>query len=244
LAQAPKQETKEPTVDGFKIGAKRRAQLSAISSSLTPLQFLELVPDGDALVLLHVESRDIAKNPYLFSMVYLKPDNIEILYTISPGMSPSKRRVAILRYFINMVSLLEDAYEVDYVQLLQVIEASLKDLVEYVSSSYDDLYAMYDSLKNEHTLMKKKLSSLQASNDRLGIENLELKNRNDSLVIRVRELEAYSDEVIMLKIQEWLEEHDNEINVGEFSKVHKVPEQRVEEVLNKMVQSGLLKARE
>jgi hypothetical protein len=244
LAQAPKQETKEPTVDGFKIGAKRKAQLSAVSSSLAPLQFLELVPDGDALVLLHVESRDIAKNPYLFSMVYLRPDNIEILYTISPGMSPSKRRVAILRYFINLASLLEDSYEIDYVQLLQVIEASLKDLVEYVSGSYDDLYAMYDSLKNEHTLLKKKLSSLQASNDRFGIDNLELKNRNDALVIRVRELEAYSDEVMMLKIQEWLEEHNNEINVGEFSRVHKVPEQRVEEVLNKMVQSGLLKARE
>jgi len=244
LAQAPKQETKEPTVDGFKIGAERKAQLSEISSSLAPLQFLEPVPDGDALVLLHVESRDIAKNPYLFSMVHLRPDNIEIAYTISPGMSPSKRRVAILRYFINLISLLDEAYDVDYVQLLQVIEASLKDLVEYVSGSYDDLYAMYDSHKNENTLIKKKLSSMQASNDRLGIENLELKNRNDALVIRVRELETYSDEVMMLKLQEWLSEHDNEINVGEFSKVHKVPEQRVEDVLNKMVQSGLLRARE
>jgi len=244
MAEVAKQEAREPTVDGFSIGAKRKASLTEIASLLSPLQFLEIVPDGDALVLMHIESRDISKNPYLFSLVYLRPEEIEILYTISPGMSPSKRRVSILRYFINMVSLLDELYDIEYVQLLQIIESSLKDLTEYVSSSYDDIYAMYDSLKNEHSVLKKKVSTLQASSDRLGMENMELKSRNDALVIRVRELETYSDEVMMLKIQEWLAEHDSEINIGEFSKVHKVPEQRVEEVLNRMVQSGLLKARE
>jgi hypothetical protein len=244
MAQAPRQEVKEPTADGFKIGARRMAPMTSIADSLAPLNFLEIVPDADTLALIHVESRDIAKNPYLFTLVYLRPNEIELLYTVSPGMSPSKRRVVVLRYFINLVSLLEGSYDMDYQQLLQIIEASLKDLVEYVSSSYDDLYAMYDSLKNEHTLLKKKLAGLQASNDRIGIENMELKSRNDALVLRVRELEALSDEVMMLKIQEWLADHDNEINIGEFSKVHKVPEQRVEEVLNRMVQTGLLRARE
>ena len=63
-------------------------------------------------------------------------------------------------------------------------------------------------------------------------------------MLKVRELEAYSDEVLMLKIQEWLSDHNNEVNVGEFARIHKVGEQRVEAVLNKMVQGGLLKARE
>lgn len=244
MADEKKEEIKEPTVDGFSISARRKRDISEIVALLSPLKFLQMTPLGDTLELIHIESRDISKNPYLFSLVHLRPDAIEINYTISPGTSPSKRRVSILRYFINLISLLEDAYDVNHVVLLQIIESSLKDLTEYVSATYDDLYASYDSLKTEHAQMRKKLANLQSSTDALGIENMELKSTNDSLVLKVRGLEAYSDEVLMLKIQEWLADHNNEINVGEFARLHKVGEQRVEAVLNKMVQGGLLKARE
>ena len=244
LAENKKEEIKDPTVDGFSISARRKKDIAEIVSLLSPLRFLQMTPMGDTLELIHIENRDISQNPYLFSLVHLRPESIEINYTISPGMSPSKRRVSILRYFINLVSLLENAYDIDHVVLLQIIESSLKDLTEYVSATYDDLYASYDSLKTEHELMRKKLAGLQSSNDLVGIENMELKSTNDSLVLKVRELEAYSDEVLMLKIQEWLSDHNNEVNVGEFARIHKVGEQRVEAVLNKMVQGGLLKARE
>ncbi|VVC04077.1 Uncharacterised protein [Candidatus Burarchaeum australiense] len=244
VANEQKAPAGEPTVDGFSISAKRLRGVGEIVSLLSPLQFLEIAQSGDSLALIYVESRDIGKNPYLFSIIYLKPDGIEINYTISPGTSPSKRRVAILRYFINLLSLMEGAYNINYVEVLQIVESSLKDLTEYVSASYDDLYAMYDSLKTEHAQARKKTASLQSSNDLFSIENMELKSKNDALVLRVRELETYSDDVLMLKIQDWLGEHNNEINLSEFSKVHKVSEQRVESVLNRMVQEGLLRARE
>ncbi|RLG19626.1 hypothetical protein DRN67_02225 [Candidatus Micrarchaeota archaeon] len=239
-----KTEVKEPTADGFRIHATRKQDVKSIISLLSPLQFLRFATVGDTLSLIHIESRDISKNPYLFSLTHLKPNEIEIYYSISPGMSPSKRRIIILKYFVNLISLLEESYEVDHVQLLQIIEASLTDLTSYVSSSYDELYAMYDSLKTKFEQARKKLASLESSNERLSLENMELKGKNDALFLRVKELEAYSDEVLMLKIQKWIDEHENEINVGEFSKVFKVNEQRVEEVLNKMIQSGVLKARE
>ena len=244
MANEKKAEIKDPTVDGFSIYARQKLGLDEMVSLLSPLQFLRFAMTGDTLSLIHVESRDISKNPYLFSLASLKPESIEITYTISPGTSPSKRRISILRYFVNLVSLLDEAYEIDHVQLLQIIESSLKDLSEYVSSSYDELYAMYDSLKTEHIQARKKLASLESSNEHLGIENMELKGKSDSLTIRLKELERYSDEVLMLKIQQWLDEHENEINLDQFSKLHGVGEQRVEEVLNRMVQSGLLKARE
>jgi len=244
MAKKKNEPVKDPTVDGFTVTATRLKGPAELTSLLSPLQFLQVASAADTLSLIHVESRDISKNPYLFSLVNLTPNSIEIRYTISPGTSPSKRRVTILRYFINLISILEDAYELDHVELLQIIESSLKDLTEYVSSSYDDLYAMYDSLKTSQAHARKKIASLETSKERLSIENMELKGRNDSLVLRLRELETYTDEVLMLKIQQGLDEHDNEINIGRFAKLHKVAEQRVEEVLNKMVQGGLLKARE
>jgi Fic family protein len=63
------------------------------------------------------------------------------------------------------------------------------------------------------------------------------------LTIRVREAETYSDEVLMGKIQQWLKEHKNEINIFEFSKIFRVSETRVEQILNKMVNEGVLEVR-
>ncbi|MFH0817278.1 MAG: hypothetical protein V1909_01455, partial [Candidatus Micrarchaeota archaeon] len=74
-------------------------------------------------------------------------------------------------------------------------------------------------------------------------ENIELKSKIDDLTIRVREAEAYSDEVLIGKIQQWLKEHKNEINIFEFAKIFKVSETRVEQVLSKMVNDGILEVR-
>jgi len=248
MAQPAQQPTGAPSgelgTDGFKVGARRKATISQLLQTLAPLTFVEVAQELDVLALINVQSRDIQKNPYLFSLVKLGPNDIEISYTIAQNTSPSKRRLEILRYFINLISLIDDLYDIDHVQLLQVVESSLKDMTEYVSASYDQVYALYDALKSEHALLKKKLASAEASNERLSLENLELKSRLDALTLRVRELETMSDDVLMLKMQDWLGEHRNEINLSEFSKVHRVHEQRVEEVLNRMVQAGYLKLRE
>ena len=74
----------------------------------------------------------------------------------------------------------------------------------------------------------------------LGNRNFELKARNDELSLRLNELEALSDKALKAKVQEWIAEHDGEINVHEFAKVNKVIETRVEDALNKLVSEGYL----
>jgi len=244
VAEERAQEALEPRVDGFRFGAERRRGAEDIVKALSSLTFLEIVPEGDVVALINVESRDIQKNPYSFSLTYLKPKGIEVMYTIAPGTSPRKRRVDIFRFILNILTLLDECYEVNRKEFYQLVDAALKGVGEYVSSSYDEIFAKYDALRNENELLKKRVEGLQSANDRLGKDNMELKEKNDNLTLKLRELEGYSDEVLMLKIQEWLLEHKNEINVGEFSKVHKVREQRVESVLNRMVTEGLLAVRE
>jgi Fic family protein len=41
-------------------------------------------------------------------------------------------------------------------------------------------------------------------------------------------------------LQQWILEHNGTINVSEFSRIYKVPEMRVEEVLNKLLSEGYL----
>ncbi len=237
-------ESREPKVDGFRVRARRLKPIDEVIGLLSPLEFLEVVAEGDTLVLINVESRDIQRNPYLFSLTYLKPDRIEVKYTTTPTISPSKRRVDVFRFFLNLLTLLGESYEADARELYQLVDGGLKGLTDFASSNYEEIFAKYDHAKMEIDTLAKRVESLSSSNDRLGKDNMMLKNKNDELVLRVKELETLSDELLELKIQDWVEEHENSINLSEFCKVYKVNESRVEQMLNKMVMEGLLVSKE
>ncbi len=44
----------------------------------------------------------------------------------------------------------------------------------------------------------------------------------------------------ILRIQEWISDHQGAINVVEFAKYNRVPETRVEDLLNRLVRQGYL----
>jgi len=233
----------EPRVGGFRLQAKRLRTPSEISQRLSELSFLEMASDKDVLTALNVESRDIQKNPYLFSIVYFRPTMLEVLYSTLPNMSPKKRRLDVLRHFLNLMTLVEECYEVEMRQVYQLLEASASDMNEYVSADYDKLFALYDNLKADFSAIQKKYNEAKEASGTLSKENYELKTKNDELTLRLRGLETFSDSVLSLKVQEWLSEHKGEINISDFSKVYNVPEMRVEQILNKLVTEGYLETK-
>ncbi|MEW6328888.1 MAG: hypothetical protein AB1468_02100 [Candidatus Micrarchaeota archaeon] len=234
----------EPMVEGLKLSAKRVASVGNVIAMLRPLAFLKISVDGEQVVAVNVETRDIQKSPYLFSVFYLKPDVVELVYSVTPETSPRKRRVDVLRYFLDVISLLEDVYDFDHKGLCQMIGSALEEITEFASSAYNEIYAKYDNLKSDYAVLEKRVADLTNANEKLGLDSLDLKSKNDSLLLKVAELEKFSDDVLMVKIQEWLLEHKSEMDVAEFARIHKVSEARVEQVLNKMVGEGLLQALE
>ena len=229
-----------PTVSGFRIRGRRKASPTELSRNFSELSFLELSVEGDSLSALNVESRDIQKNPYLFSIVTFSPSMVDVKYTCLPNTSPKKRRIEVLRHFLNLITISEGSYEIGMAEIFQLLESAISSMTEYVSSDYDKLFAAYDNLKTEYSAVKKKVADLAESNSTLSKENFELKGRNDDLTLKIRELETFSDSVLSLKIQEWLSEHKGEINISDFSKVFNIPENRVEQMLNKLVTEGYI----
>lgn len=232
-----------PIVSGFRVQAKRTRPTKELSAHFSELSFLEMTVEGDTLAVLNVESRDLKKDPALFSIVRFKPGAIEAVYTCLSNMSPKKRRIEVLRHFLNMLTLAEDCYEVQIRQLYQLLEAAIADMTEYVSTDYDRLFSLYDNMKTEVAALQKKGRELAEGNASLSKENYELKSRNDELTLKLRSLETLSDPVLALKIQEWLSEHRGEINIADFSRVYNVPEMRVEQMLNRMVTEGYLETK-
>ncbi|MFH1785555.1 MAG: hypothetical protein ABH842_03935 [Candidatus Micrarchaeota archaeon] len=239
--QGAKEETHPPQVDGFKIKGKlKKGKLKDLGGLLRSISFLEIAPEKDVLNILYVESRDINKNPYLFSIIKLKEDGLDILYTIPPEIGPNKRRMDILRYLLNILSLVEGTYEVDQKTLYQLIENAVKELTGSVTMDYTKLFTSYDSLKKEVDDYKKKINRLNEQNQALTTQNYDLKSKNDELSIRVKELEGLSEDALKAKLQEWIAEHNGSINIGEFTKLYSVSNARVEELLNKLVNEGYL----
>jgi hypothetical protein len=232
-----------PMVNGFRIRARRKVMPAELSKNFSELSFLEMSVEKDALYVLNVESRDIQKNPFLFSIITFGPANVEAKYTCLANMSPKKRRIEVLRHFLNLLTLSEGAYEVNMSEIFQLLEASVSDMIEYVSSDYDKLYSAYDNIKPEQAMLSKKVKDLADGNSALSKENYDLKGKNDELSLKLKSLETFSDPVLSLKIQEWLSEHKGEVNIADFSKVYNVPESRVEQILNKLVTEGFIEVR-
>jgi regulator of replication initiation timing len=240
-ASSAKEEVHPPQVDGFKIKGKViRGKLKDLAIVLRSISFLEIAPEKDLLNVIYVESRDIDKNPYLFSIVKVKEDELEVLYTIPPEIGPKKRRVDVIRYLLNILSLIESYYQVDNKTIYQLIENSIKELAGSVTMDYNKLYTSYDSLKKEVDDLKKKVERLNEQNQALTSQNYELKTQNDEMRLRVQQLEGLSDDALKTKLQEWIADHSGAIIISEFAKLHKISDARVEEMLNKLVGEGYL----
>ncbi|MBU0532372.1 hypothetical protein KKB44_02660 [Candidatus Micrarchaeota archaeon] len=230
-----------PQVDGFKLkGTLKKGKLKDLTSVLRSISFLEIAPEKDLLNVIYVESRDINKNPYLFSIVKIKEDEVEVIYTIPAEISPRKRRMDVIRYLFNVFSLIANSYEVENKVLYQLVENSIKDISDSVTMDYNKLYTSYDSLKKEVGDYRKKLGRLTEQLQALSTQNFDLKAQNDELQLRIKELESLSEDTLKTKIQEWVIEHNGSINVSEFSRLYKVAETRVEEILNRLVSEGYL----
>jgi len=237
-----KDEVPAPQVSGFKIPARRMKDLAEITNVLSSLSSLQLAVEADYVAALNVESRDIKKNPYLFSIVYFRPNEIEMDYTIVPGISQRKRKIEIFKHFLDILTLVGHNYEIDDKQFYQIIRSALTDITEFATSTYDEVYSKYDILNNEFLSLQRKIDTLNSSLTKLTKETFELKAKNDELVLKLKEFESPSDDTLRVKIQEWLELHHNEINITEFAKTYNVLESRVEHLLNSMVTQGYLES--
>lgn len=233
----------EPIGASFKFAATLKVNKSELMKAVQNINDIETVELKDKIALVRVESRDIDGLPYLFTIIYLGKNTIEVMYSVTPEISMRKRRLMLLRYVANIITLLKGTYDIDLASFMQVLDVFLAEINEFATSDYEALYTKYDSVLSKLEDARRRIEQLEESNEKISRKLIELKDERDELKLRVSELEKYSDDALMLKIQDWLREHGNEINISDFSKIYKVRESRVEQILNKMVREGYLEVR-
>jgi hypothetical protein len=231
-----------PRVDGFKITAKLKAAQKEVITALSSVSFLQCVQDKGGVSALYVESRDIDKKPYLFSIFKFMPEGIEVTYTIVPNTAPRKRKLDTVRILLNLLTYLDNAYDIGTREVFQLVDAAMKDMNEFVSMDYSKLYVAYDMAKKDLDDLTRRTRREVGEIETLRRENYELKTKNDEMTFKLRQLESMSDATLKEKVQTWVSEHSGEINISEFSKFYNIQESRVEDMLNSLVKEGYLQS--
>ncbi len=242
MADQQKKVLETPRVDGFKVFAKLKGTLKEVDAKLRTASFMEVVSERDSVNAAYVESRDIDKNPYMFALFKFRSDSIEVLYSVPPNAAPKKRKMDMVRYFLNLLTTLGSAYSLEPSAVYQLLDASLKEMNDFVSLDYNKLYTAYDNMKKDYEDVSRRLKRAQQELEELKRQDYEAKTKADELAVRLRQLETMSDDTLKEKLQEWISEHAGEINITEFSKLYKVPESRVEEMLNVLVREGYVQS--
>jgi len=224
-----------PNISEFSVNGALTGSFPMIESRLSTIQTLLIKQNPEGLVILSVESRDMEKNPFLFFIFTFKQNGIDVKYSIAPDASEKLRRLYVLKNLLSLLSLITDQYSVDQQTFFQYVDSAIDDVLGSLSQSYSALFNNYDSLFNEYRETKRLNIELTQSNKNLSVKATQLSKDNDELKARMAELETYSEESLMVMIQDWLEAHNNTIDIGEFSKTYRVLQPRVEQVLNKMV---------
>ena len=236
--------TIEPKTDAIEVKAKLVGSIDDIMSRLSSLELFAVKQTDNGVSLLRVESRDIQKKPFIFMLMNLGTESTRVDYTIAPDTSPKLRRLAVIKTMLSTLSMITDLYSVDDKELFQHTDSAIDDMLGSLSQSYSTLFNSYDSLFSEFRELKRLNIELSASNKNLAVQASQLSEQNKSLQERLKVLETYSEDALMSMIEDWIESHDNTIDINEFANTYKTVPSRAEQILNKMVVDGLHRDKE
>ncbi len=235
-----KLEVATPEIDSFSFKASLTDSIDTIYSRLSNLQMFYVGKENDCIILSKVDSRDIQKRPYLFFIIKLSKDNATVYFSLSKDASKKLRKLYVLRNFTSILSLIADIYHIDESTFFQYLDSAIDDVVNSLSQSYSVLFNNYESLLMEERELRKLNIDLANSNKELTANAAMLANENENLKAQLKVFETYSDDAIMVMIEEWLEAHDNSIDVVAFADAYRILPSKVEDVLNKMVALGYI----
>ena len=230
----------EPKVEQILFPGRLLTSLEEVKQKLSSIPFYSFQSEANKLEIARVESRNIHKKPFLFYIIVMEPTSLQLIYSIVPGSSERLRRAEVIRDLTSLLAVSAGSFQVEESKFFQYVDSVLDNLTSGLSQSYSALFNKYDSLLNDYVETKKLNVELSVANKNLTIQTSALNEENKTLMDQLKSLQTYSDEALMAMVQEWIEVHNSSIDIGDFSKNYKVPEPRIEQILDKMVSLGFI----
>ncbi len=234
----------EPKVEEVLFPGRMITSKESIEKKVGTLPFFTVQKTDSELVLSKVESRNIKKNPFIFYILRFRKDGLSIVYSVAPDTSIGLRRLAVMRDCMSVLASVSEDFEVDRTKFFQYTDSVIDSVLGNLSENFSSLVNKYDALLAEYRELKRENFDLSAANRNLAMQASRLDEENKRLEGELKALQTYSDKSIMVMLQDWIQTHNNSVDVVEFSKTYKVQPPRVEQALDKMVSLGYIKPNE
>ncbi|MGC8699445.1 MAG: hypothetical protein ACP5RK_00355 [Candidatus Micrarchaeia archaeon] len=229
-----------PKMEEISFVGQLNGKLEDLLAKVSQIPTLASKIENGKLLVTRIESRDIHKKPFLFFLFEISESGIEVIYSIAPDTSVKMRRLFVLRNLLSVLSIISDSFKIDEKKFYQYLDSAIDDVLNSLSQNYSSLFNSYDALLTEYRELKRLNLELGAANRNLTIQTSQLSEENKKLKEELEALQTYSDESLMAMVEDWIESHNNSIDVDEFAKTYKITSPRVEQILNKMVSLGYI----
>ncbi|MGC9099197.1 MAG: hypothetical protein ACP5HW_01455 [Candidatus Micrarchaeia archaeon] len=229
-----------PKMEEVSFVGQLNGKLEDLLAKVSQIPTLASKIENGKLLVTRIESRDIHKKPFLFFLFEISESGIEVIYSIAPDTSVKMRRLFVLRNLLSVLSIISESFKIDEKKFYQYLDSAIDDVLNSLSQNYSSLFNSYDALLTEYRELKRLNLELGAANRNLTIQTSQLSEENKKLKEELEALQTYSDESLMAMVEDWIESHNNSIDVDEFAKTYKITSPRVEQILNKMVSLGYI----
>ena len=173
-------------------------------------------------------------------LIEIKSEEVSVSYSIPSTTGEILRRASILKDFSSLMSLISEHYVVDQGKLMQYIASTLDTTIKGLSQPYSTLFNQYNTVMVDYRAVKRLNVELSASNRNLIVQTSQLSEENKKMSEELDKLKKHSDESLMVMVQDWIDVHNNSIDVSQFAKTYDISVPRAEEILDKMVSLGYL----
>jgi hypothetical protein len=199
-----------------------------------------LVKTKDAVSLAYIESKDMKGTPQDFFIIDFRNSNIDIGYTISDKIE-AVRKWEVLSKAFPLINMALPYYDMDIGFMLELIGNLVKEMESMIPTGSRDVYIERDKLKSKLNETTALLNNYKHENEELTKKLYTVGNRLSSTEAKLEKFMKFSDEVLQLKISEWLKDHDGELDLKEFCERYDINEQRVVNAIQDMISSGYVK---
>jgi phage-related protein len=125
--------------------------------------------------------------------------------------------------------------------MMDLVGNLVKELETIIPAGSGDVIIERDKLKSKVNELTALVSNYKHENEGLTKKLYSVGNKLSSTEAKLEKFMKYSDEVLQLKVSEWIKDHNGEFDLKVFCDRYEVGEQRVTNIVQDMISGGFIK---
>lgn len=228
-------------LENIVLSGKRKRKLSGLIPLFSDLGFNKVTLKKGKLTVEKSLGKTLEGKHELDYKILFEDKKITFIYSVFSKTQQRSRKLESFSTLLNILILIDSFYALDLGPILNTVTILLKDLGNIMEKEGIDLTQHADDLNKKNTQLLRKYEDLIVSSEENARLLLESERRNADITKRLGALEGMSDDSLKEELFKWIKLHDGYLNVSEFSRIHKIPQKRIEEGVNLLIREGYLR---